>query len=98
MTLLVCFNSPLAGMLADEVAKTSDETGLLEVKTFHQLCEDLGREAGVLVSRPTPVRQPWFDVTLPRALDDAIAKLGPCYHAVVVDEGQRLRRRLATIP
>jgi hypothetical protein len=87
-TLLVCFNSPLAGMLAQEVAKTVDETGLLEVKTFHQLCEDLGREAGVLGPRPTPVRQPWFDITLPRALDDAIAKLGPRYHSIVVDEGQ----------
>jgi hypothetical protein len=87
-TLLVCFNSPLAGMLAEEVADVADATGLLEVKTFHQLCEDLGREAGVLGPRPTPVRQPWFDVTVPRALDDAIAKLGPRYHAIVVDEGQ----------
>jgi UvrD-like helicase C-terminal domain/AAA domain/Nuclease-related domain len=87
-TLLVCFNSPLAGMLADEVSKTAHETGMLEVKTFHQLCEDLGREAGVLGSRPVQVRQPWFDVTLPRALDDAVAKLGPRYHAIVVDEGQ----------
>jgi hypothetical protein len=87
-TLLVCFNSPLAGMLATEVAKTADETGLLEVKTFHQLCEDLGREAGMLGPRPSPVGQPWFDVTLPRALDDAIAKLGPRYHAIVVVEGQ----------
>ena len=87
-TLLVCFNSPLAGMLAEEVAKTAGETGLLEVKTFHQLCEDLGHEAGVLGPRPSPVGQPWFDVTLPRALDDAIARLGPRYHAIVVDEGQ----------
>jgi UvrD-like helicase C-terminal domain/AAA domain/Nuclease-related domain len=87
-TLLVCFNSPLAGMLADEVAKTADETGLLEVKTFHQLCEDLGREAGILGPRPAPAPQSWFSETLPRALDDAIAKLGPRYHAIVVDEGQ----------
>ena len=57
-TLLVCFNSPLAGMLAEEVAKTADETGLLEVKTFHQLCEDLGREAGVLGPRPSPPASP----------------------------------------
>ena len=87
-TLLVCFNSPLAGMLAEEVAIVAAETSLLEVKTFHQLCEDLGREAGVLGPRPSPVGQPWFDATLPRALDDAIAKLGPRYHAIVVDEGQ----------
>jgi hypothetical protein len=87
-TLLVCFNSPLAGMLAEEVADTAEKTGLLEVKTFHQLCEDLGREAGVLGPRPTPAPQSWFSETLPRALDDAIAKLGPRYHAIVVDEGQ----------
>jgi hypothetical protein len=87
-TLLVCFNSPLAGMLATEVADVARETGLLEVKTFHQLCEDLGHEAGLLGPRPVPVDQPWFDETLPRALDDAIGKVGPRYHAIVVDEGQ----------
>ena len=87
-TLLVCFNSPLAGMLAEAVHGPATDSGLLEVKTFHQLCEDLGNEAGVLAPRPEPVPQGWFDTTLPRALDDAIAKLGPRYHAIVVDEGQ----------
>ncbi len=87
-TLLVCFNSPLSAMLADEVEAVSWATGRLQVKTFHQLCEDLGREAGVLPARPTPVPQDWWDRTLPGALDDAIAKLGPRYHAIVVDEGQ----------
>ena len=47
-TLLVCFNSPLAGMLAEAVHGPATDSGLLEVKTFHQLCEDLGNEAGVL--------------------------------------------------
>jgi hypothetical protein len=87
-TLLVCFNSPLARMLAEEVAETAVKTGLLEVKTFHQLCEDLGREAGLLGPRPALASQSWFSETLPRALDDAIAKVGPRYHAIVVDEGQ----------
>ena len=87
-TLLVCFNSPLSAMLADEVDAVSRATGRLEVKTFHQLCEDLGREAGVLPARPAPVPQDWWDRTLPAALDDAVAKLGPRYHAIVVDEGQ----------
>ena len=75
-------------MLADEVEAVANQTGLLEVKTFHQLCEDLGREAGVLPIRPTPVRQEWWDRTLPRALDDAAVELGGRYHAIVVDEGQ----------
>ncbi len=87
-TLLVCFNAPLAAMLGDEVEDVAESTGLLETKTFHQLCEDLGREAGVLGERPVPVPQAWWDETLPRALDDAIAALGPRYHAIVVDEGQ----------
>ena len=87
-TLLVCFNSALAGMLAAEVEAVARDTGFLEIKTFHQLCEDLGREAGVLGERPVPVPQSWWDETLPRALDEAAVKLGPRYHAIVVDEGQ----------
>jgi hypothetical protein len=87
-TLLVCFNAPLSAMLAEEVADVARDTGLLDVKTFHQLCEDLGREAEVLGERPVPIPDAWWPETLPRALDDAAAKLGPRYHAIVVDEGQ----------
>ena len=87
-TLLVCFNSPLAQMLAEEAEAVARDTGLLEVKTFHQLCEDMGREAGVLGERPVLVPQDWWDRALPRALDDAVSALGPRYHAIVVDEGQ----------
>ena len=87
-TLLVCFNAPLARVLADELESTARDTGLLDVKTFHQLCEDLGREADVLAARPEPPTQEWWNRTLPRALDDAVARLQPRYHAVVVDEGQ----------
>jgi hypothetical protein len=87
-TLLVCFNAPLARVLADELESTARDTGLLDVKTFHQLCEDLGHEADVLADRPAPPTQEWWDRTLPRALDDAVERLGPRYHAVIVDEGQ----------
>ena len=87
-TLLVCFNSPLAAMLGDELGVVARDTGLLDVKTFHQLCEDLGREVGVLGERPVNPPRTWWDETLPRALDDAVSKLGPRYHAIVVDEGQ----------
>lgn len=88
-TLLVCFNSPLARELADLAAETSAQTGLLDVRTFHQLCEDLGREAGTLPPKPdNPVPPAWFDTSLPDALDDAIGKLGGPYHAIVIDEGQ----------
>ncbi len=87
-TLLVCFNAPLARMLAEETAETARSTGRLTVTTFHQLCQDLGREAGVLGERPDPVPQTWWDATLPDALVDAGERLGPRYHAIVVDEGQ----------
>ena len=87
-TLLVCFNAPLARALADAVADDAAATGRLDVATFHQLCQDLGREAGVLGERPEPVPQAWWDETLPEALLAAIERLGPRYHAIVVDEGQ----------
>jgi hypothetical protein len=58
------------------------------VRTFHQLAEDLGREAATLPAKPDPVTPEWFEVTLPGGLDEAIGALGPRYHAIVVDEGQ----------
>ena len=87
-TLLVCFNSPLARVLADETREVAQRTGHLTVSTFHQLAEDLGREAGTLPEKPDPVTDDWFAETMPTALDEAIGKLGPRYHAIVVDEGQ----------
>lgn len=83
-TLLVCFNQPLARMLRDEVG----ENDYLHVSTFHQLCEDLGREAGTLPPKPDPPTQEWWDAMLPAALLEAIDRLGARYHAIVVDEGQ----------
>jgi hypothetical protein len=87
-TLLICFNSALARMLADETREVAERTGRLDVSTFHQLAEDLGREAGTLPEKPDPVTPEWFEETLVGGLDDAITALGPRYHAIVVDEGQ----------
>ena len=64
-----------------DVAKAS---GRLTVSTFHQLCEDLGREAGTLPPKPEPAPPDWFSQALPRALDDAISALGPPFHAIVI--------------
>jgi hypothetical protein len=86
-TLLVCFNSPLARLLADETRDVA-ATGYLDVLTFHQLAEDLGREAGTLGPKPSPTTGEWFSHDLPDALDEAIEVVGPRYHAIVVDEGQ----------
>ncbi len=87
-TLLVCFNSPLARVLADETRDVAERTGHLHVSTFHQLAEDLAREADTLPAKPEPVTPEWFADTLPEALDAAIGTLGPRYHAIVVDEAQ----------
>ena len=87
-TLLVCFNAPLAHVLWDETLEVAAKTGRLTVRTFHQLAEDLGREAAVLPEKPDPVTPDWFEATLPGGLDAAIDRLGPRFHAIVVDEGQ----------
>ena len=87
-TLLVCFNQPLARLLAEETAEVARSTGHLTVSTFHQLCEDLARKAGMLPTKPNPVTREWFDETLPDALDEAVEELGPTFHAIVIDEGQ----------
>ena len=87
-TLLVCFNQPLARLLVEETADVARTSGHLTVSTFHQLCEDLAREAGTLPKKPNPVTREWFDETLPDALDEAIEELEPQFHAIVIDEGQ----------
>jgi hypothetical protein len=88
-TLLVCFNQPLARLLTELTANTAAERGRLRVSTFHQLCEDLAKEAGSLPAKPpAPIPQAWWDTTLPRALDEARERLGPQFHAIVIDEGQ----------
>ena len=87
-TLLVCFNSGLARVLADETSAVTERTGRLDVTTFHQLAEDLGRAAGTLPPKPDPVTPEWLAETLPGCLGDAIGTLGPRYEAIVVDEGQ----------
>jgi len=90
-TLLICFNQPLARMLRDEISETVADPGdraRLHVSTFHQLCEDLGREAGTLPERPEPPPAEWWSTTLPNALFEAIPKLRERFHAIVVDEGQ----------
>jgi hypothetical protein len=87
-TLLVCFNQPLVRLLVEETADVANATGRLTVKTFHQLCEDLAREAGTPPAKPNPVTGDWFSETMPKALDEAVEKLGPRFHAIVIDEGQ----------
>jgi hypothetical protein len=90
-TLLVCFNQPLARMLADELADAPAPGGL-HVSTFHELCLTLAREAGTLPPEPAVKQSDWFDEALPRALEEALPAVGGRYHAIVIDEGQDFDR------
>ena len=92
-TLLVCFNQPLAKMLADELAGAPARGGGLDVLTFHELCLRLGR-AYDLLPKPEPIEKDsaWFDEVLPGALEAAIGRARDPYHAIVVDEGQDFER------
>ena len=74
-TLLVCFNQPLERMLAEAMEDLAP-TGRIRVSTFHQLCEDLGRQAGTLPVRSKPIPGEWWTETLPAALLGAIEVLG----------------------
>jgi hypothetical protein len=89
-TLFVCFNQPLATEVLREIAADGEKPERRPVvSTFHRLCEQLGTRAGVLLPKPKPIPQTWWDETLPKALEDAIPRLPEeRFHAIVVDEGQ----------
>jgi hypothetical protein len=95
--LLVCFNQRLATTIGRELEHAMAPAGPT-VTTFHRLSERLGTDAGVLPSRPSPIPQDWWDETLPRALDAAIdADPDTRFHAIIIDEGQDFRPRLARV-
>lgn len=78
--LLTCFNRPLA----DELARATSDTSV-RVATFHSLCMQQGRQAGI------DVRIEHFDGSPERAADflvDAAGDNGFAVEAVIVDEGQ----------
>jgi hypothetical protein len=87
--LLTCFNRRLGDHLRDSV-KGVDR---VEVAHFHQLCAQLGVVAGVHLpaERELGPDSPYFEHTLPEALAEAAARLGPRFDAIVVDEGQDIR-------
>ena len=86
---------PLARMLAETTADVAAGPGLLDVTTFHQLCQDLGREAGVLGERPDPVPQPWWDADPPRRARRGRRAAGASIPRDRRRRGPGLRARLA---
>src|SRR4029453_16605904 len=87
-TLLTCFNRRLGEHLR---ASVGDIEGI-DTATFHQLCVQLAKEAGVeLPAEEAGPGSPYFEDRLPEALAEAATRLGPRYDAIVVDEGQDFR-------
>lgn len=79
--LLVCFNRPLADHVATEIGESDRVT----VKSFHKLCTDESKAAGLPFQGEG---RSWWDATLPNQLSEAAAANGTSFDAVVVDEGQ----------
>ena len=87
-TLLTCFNRRLGEHLAESVG---DVDGI-DVATFHQVCAQMAREAGIeLPPEDAEPGSAYFEHRLPEALAEAAARLGPRYDAIVVDEAQDFR-------
>lgn len=85
--LFTCFNRNLATRLAETLADVAET---VDVVHFHELCDRLGREAGLDLLPPDQPTVPsdYFTEQLPAVLADAVSRLGPRYDALVVDEGQ----------
>jgi UvrD-like helicase C-terminal domain/AAA domain len=87
-TLLTCFNRRLGEYLRASVGGF----GGIDTATFHQLCVQMAKEAGVdLPPEDVGPASPYFEHRLPDALAEAAGRLGPRYDAIVVDEGQDFR-------
>jgi hypothetical protein len=87
-TLLTCFNRRLGEHLRASVGGF----GGIDTATFHQLCVQMAKEAGVdLPPEDAGPASPYFEHRLPDALAEAAGRLGPRYDAIVVDEGQDFR-------
>ena len=82
--LFTCYNGPLAGYL--------EQIGLpeaVDVINYHELCREVGQEAGLSVQQPHDVdSEEWFGERLPLILLEAADLLGPRYDAIIVDEAQ----------
>lgn len=81
VTLLVCFNVPLAEYLRERSPQDVD------VYHFHGLCTALAKKVGIGYRSYTSEEE-FFNKILPESLIEAIDILGTQYDAIIVDEGQ----------
>jgi predicted ATPase len=86
--LFVCFNRGLAEHLRARETRSG-----VTVQTFHGICNQLARQAKLKLPQYEQGKAPpeYFERDLPDALVDAVAKLGPQFGALVVDEAQDLQ-------
>ena len=80
----------------DLTADTAASAGRLTVSTFHQLCEDLAREAGILPPKPEPVTAGLVrrDAAATRSTPRSRSSAGGSTRSSI-DEGQDFARGLA---
>lgn len=84
ITLLLCFNAPLAEFLRQRAPQEVD------VDYFHGLCKRLAKEAG-LGYRSYRSEEEYYNTILPDLLLEAVVELDGQYDAIIVDEGQDFR-------
>ena len=83
-TLFLCYNRGLAYV----VRRSMNDLPLISVKTFHGLCAELVRHAGIEIPQGVS-RKSLFEETWPELLMQAFERLpSERYDAVIVDEGQ----------
>ncbi len=82
--LFLCFNNALARTVDTQCAGLDN----LTARTFHGLCTEWARQAGVLPPMPSPVPPSFWDHDLPDAFLKALEALPRRFDAIVVDEGQ----------
>ncbi len=90
-TLLTCFNRRLADVLRSAAGNAEG----LSVDTFHSLCEERARRAGIELPDYSGGGAPreYFESQLPGAFEEALQKDGTeRFDAIVVDEGQDFRK------
>lgn len=84
--LLTCYSKALAQSLRKSLSGRRN----LHVYTFHEICEKLFRQAGILPDKNIP-EDKLFDDIYPELLIDAADQLDWHVDAVIVDEGQDFR-------
>lgn len=81
-SLLTCYNAPLKDFLSAQLALFPN----IRVATFHSLCIQEARRAGIQVPRDTSDQ--WWEWQAVEVLREAAIKNGAMFDAIVVDEGQ----------